>query len=110
MTPTFMAPPWRANVASSPARDPPILDHRVGQELAGDALEGLVVDRVVHLQLEVFALAHVGHSGDPEAGERARHGLPLRIEDLRLRHDVHHHSGHGGAAYEPAGAEVSGRG
>ena len=40
---------------------------------------------------------------DPEAGERARHGLPLRIEDLRFRHHVHHHSGHGCAAYEPAG-------
>ena len=85
------------------AGDPPVLDHRVGQELARDALEGRVVDRVVDLELEVLALAHVRDAVDPEAGERTRHGLPLRVEDLRLRHHVHHHSGHGCAAYDAPG-------
>ena len=67
----------------------------LASRLPGDALQGLVVDGVVDVELEVLALAHVGDPGDAEPGQRARDGLALRVEDLRLGHHVHHDSGHG---------------
>ena len=39
---------------------------------------------------------HARHAGDAEPVLRARDGLALRVEDLRLGHHVHHDSGHGG--------------
>ena len=62
--------------------------------LAGDPVQRVVVDGVVDLELEVLALPDVAHTGDPEAVQRPRDGLALRVQDLRLGHHVHHNSGH----------------
>jgi hypothetical protein len=44
----------------------------------------------------VLALTDIGDPGEPEAGQRARDRLALRVEDLGLGHDVDDDSGHGG--------------
>src|SRR4051812_13190923 len=63
------------------AVDREVLDHRVGEQRVGEAVQRLVVDRVGDLQLEVLALPHVGDARDAEATQRAHDGLPLRVED-----------------------------
>ena len=57
-------------------------------------LELGVADGVVDLELEVLALADVGHAVDPQAPHRAGHGLALRVEDLGLRQDIDDHACH----------------
>ena len=53
---------------------------------------------VVDVELEVLALAHVAHAVDAQPAERADDRLALRVEDLRLEHDVDDHAGHGNSS------------
>ena len=43
----------------------------------------------------MLALAHIGNSIEPQAGQRALHSTPLWVENLRLQHDVDDDAGHG---------------
>jgi len=72
-----------------------VLDHCVGQQCAGNLLEGASVGGGVELELEALALADTGDVGVPEADERSLDGLTLRVEDLRLEHDVDDDARHG---------------
>ena len=49
----------------------------------------------VDLELEPLALAYVGDAAEPEPRKGTVHGLALRVEDLRLRHDADDDAGHG---------------
>jgi hypothetical protein len=63
-----------------------LFDHGVGEDLAGDTfdfklrLRGVLRQRVVECELEVFSLADVGDSVVLHAAERASNGLALGIE------------------------------
>ena len=57
----------------------------------------LVGELAVDLELEALALADVADPGEAEPGQRAVHGLALRVEDLGLEHDVDDDTGHGTA-------------
>ena len=65
------------------------LDHRIGQDFFGDALElflGFVAVPAIEVQYEEFALAHVFHGRVTKTGKRVMDGLPLRIENRALWH------------------------
>ena len=57
--------------------------------------DGVVVDALIDLELEVLALPHIGDAGDSEPAERTDDRLALRVEDLRFEDDVHGHTCHG---------------
>jgi hypothetical protein len=74
------------------------LDHRIGQNFLGDALElrlSLVKSPAVEIKHEEFALADVFDGFITEAGEGVVDGLALGIEDGALWHnpDVCFHAG-----------------
>ena len=74
-----------------------VLDDRVGQQgLRG--VPGLGQDLLGHLavdgQFEALALADSAESGEAQAGQRTHDGLPLRVENLGLGHDVDNDPGH----------------
>ena len=60
----------------------------------------------VDLELEPLALADVGDAVEPEPRQRAVHGLALRVEDLRLGHDIDDDAGHGALLGGGRGAAV----
>src|SRR5699024_12281836 len=57
--------------------------------------EHLLGDLTVDVELETLALAHRGDPLEAQARQSGGDGLPLRVEDLRLRHDVDHDAWHG---------------
>ena len=63
-----------------------VLDQGIGQQALAHLrhLRG-----VLHVQLDQPAHVHVGDSLEAECGQGAFHGLPLRVEDARLRPDQH---------------------
>lgn len=70
--------------------EPEFLDHGIGQDVLGDALDlgfGFVFGKSVELEDEEFPLADVLHLGVAEGGESALDGLALGIEDGGLQHD-----------------------
>jgi hypothetical protein len=72
------------------------LDHRIGQDFLGNALElrlRLIAVPAVEIKNEKFALANIGNLGIAQARERVLDGLSLRIEDRPLWHypDVSFH-------------------
>src|SRR5262245_66340299 len=75
--------------------DREVLDDRVGKQRPGDLSDPGVVDRLIDLKFEVLPLAHRGHAGVAEPGERAEDRLTLRVEDLRLQDDVDDDPRHG---------------
>src|SRR5258708_4689453 len=67
-----------------------ILDHRIGEELVAHRLQrgfGLRGVSLGELDVENLALAHAGHAGETEGGERALDCLALRIEHARFERD-----------------------
>src|SRR6266542_2387015 len=68
--------------------DGEVLDHGVGQQGLGDRAHRLLGGAVGHLQLEVLALPDAGHPVETQPGQRTQDRLALRVEDLRLEHDV----------------------
>src|ERR1700677_3910609 len=101
--PAASAPPWvemtefrRGDWAESGFEaEGKLLDDRVGEDLAGDALDfelgpgRIGGEGVVEGELEVFSLADVGHAVVLHAAERAGDGLALGIEHGPLTSDVH---------------------
>ena len=82
-------------------RHPPVLDHGVGQQAAGDPVQCVVVDGVVDLQLEVLALPHVGRARPPRGGAgHPRRPGPGGRGSRGLGHRVHHNSRPRRPAYE----------
>lgn len=75
------------------------LDDRVGQQRVGEVGDRPVVDTVVHIELEVFALSDGIDARDAQPTERAENGLPLWVQDLRLEDDVDDHAGHGNSRF-----------
>ena len=71
-----------------------LFDDRVGEDLAGDALDlglgmgGITGEGVVEGELEVLALADVGDAVVLHAAERAGDGLALSVEHGPLQRDV----------------------
>src|SRR4051794_28992598 len=73
-----------------------VLDDGVGQQRPGHLLGGRGRVVGVEVELEVLALTHLSDAVEPETRERPLDRLPLRVEDLGLRHHVDddlHHSG-----------------
>src|SRR5262249_49398026 len=68
-----------------------LLDHRVGEHFAGDALDLGLGGRLVHAaiqgELKELALANRAHALVAHLAERAMDGFALRIEDGGLEHD-----------------------
>src|SRR5262245_7796570 len=67
-----------------------ILDDGVGEELLAHALDlraGAAGIALGHLDLDIFALAHVANRAEAERVQRAGDGLALRIEYARLQRD-----------------------
>jgi hypothetical protein len=93
MTPIFTAPSlgWLFHAHDE------VLDHRVGQEGLGQLLDlgERVVGDLGDLQLEPLALTDLGDPGEPEPRQGAENGLPLRVENLGLGHDVDDNARHG---------------
>src|SRR5688572_15158860 len=74
-----------------------VLDHRVGQQGLG-GFPGLGQDVFGHLavdgQFETLALADSAKAGETQTGECSHDGLPLRVQNLGLGHDVDNDPGH----------------
>ncbi|MEN3362073.1 MAG: alpha,6-mannosyltransferase [Mycobacteriales bacterium] len=83
--------------------DDEVLDHRVGEQPLGQLGDPRVVERPVDLQLEVLALADAAHPAVPHPTQCPEDRLPLRVEDLRLEHDVDDHAWHSGSQDSAAG-------
>ena len=75
--------------------DGEVLDHRVGEQLVGDLAGGVEVRLAGELDLDAPADAYGGDVGDAEPRQRVRDRLALRIQDLRLEHDVDDDASHG---------------
>lgn len=90
----LLAAHTRAQPAGSGRPDDEVLDHRVGQQPLGDLGDPGFVQRPVDLQLEMLALPDAPHPVVPHPTQRAEDRLALRVEDLRLEHDVDDHSWH----------------
>ena len=96
-----------ASAFAVPLTAPPLdayvegLDHRVGQQRLRRSPhlgEPVVVELTLQLELEPLALAY-RHPGETQPVQRAGDRLALRIQDLRLRHHIDHHSRHGREVY-----------
>jgi hypothetical protein len=72
-----------------------VLDHRVGEQLVGDLTGPVKVGLPSEIDLDPTADADRRDIGDAEPGQRIRHRLTLRVQDLRLEHDVDHDASHG---------------
>lgn len=87
--------------------DGEFLDDRVGQQLRGKfgyPRGSGIVSRfplaVAKLDLEPLALADGTHLAEAKPVAGTRDGLPLRVPDLRLQHDVDNNLGHVGSVRE----------
>ena len=88
-----------------------VLDHGVGQQLLGGLAGGgehLVGDLAVHGQDEALALPHVGELVEPQPRQGAGDGLPLRVENLGLEHDVDDDVSHARCSSRGRGARPAG--
>jgi len=71
-----------------------LFDDRVGEDLAGDALDlelgrgGTGCERVLEGEEEVLSLADIGDPVQAHAAERSGDGLALGIEDGALQRDI----------------------
>src|SRR5690606_27621117 len=75
-----------------------VLDHGVAQHLRRGApglLEHLLGDLALDLELEALALPHRREPGEAEPRQRTGDRLALGVQDLRFRHDLDDHCGHG---------------
>ena len=75
--------------------DREVLDHRVGEQLVGDLPGAVEVGLAGELDLDPPTDADGGDVGDAEPRQRVGDRLALRIEDLRLEHDVDDDASHG---------------
>ena len=74
-----------------------LLDHRVREQVRGelgDRLERRLIGRAADFDLEPLALPHAEHAGVAEAMRGFRDGVPLRIVNFGLEHDVNNDTGH----------------
>ena len=71
-----------------------VLDDGIGQQRGGYLLQVLCGDGVIDLELEALSLAHIADTGYPDATQRADDGLALRIQNLRLGHDIDNYTSH----------------
>lgn len=69
-----------------------LLDHRIGEDLASDAFDLLAGTRFIQpidRNLEVLALAYIGHRLKAHLAECAMNGFALRVEHRLLERHVH---------------------
>src|SRR5699024_4627023 len=74
-----------------------VLRHRVGEDVLRQLArlgEHAIGDRPLHLELEALSLTHRREPGEAHAWQHARDRLSLRVQNLRLRHDLNDHTGH----------------
>src|SRR5262249_9188595 len=76
-------------------REREVLDHRVGEQPVGDLASLIKVGRTGELDLDPLADPHRSDVRHPQAGQSVGDRLSLRVENLRLEHDVHYDAGHG---------------
>src|SRR5919197_3044641 len=89
-----------------PLFDPHVegLDNRIGEQRFRDLVhpfESVLVGRPVELDLETLSLPYARDPGEPQLGQLPGDGLALRIEDLRLEHDVDDDTRHGPPPFLP---------
>jgi alpha-1,6-mannosyltransferase len=92
--------------AGSLRADHEVLDHRVGEQPSGNLRHSDLVDRPVDLELEMLALPDAPHAAVPHPPQRAEDRLALRVEDLRLEHDIDDHSWHSNSPDSGAGTRA----
>ncbi|KPC69204.1 hypothetical protein ADL27_54620, partial [Streptomyces sp. NRRL F-6602] len=94
---TELGHPVQANAYVTPPQNRGFDDHYDVHDVFVLQIEGTkrwLVHRPVHFEFETLSLTYVGDSLEAETRQCTLHRLALRVEDLRLEHDVDYDACH----------------